>query len=175
MKTLIALIISLTSLLLSSELLGQVSPGSAKNPADKSTELHEVNIIAPAAPIAFKEDNITKRENFYAPKTNFDTANQYDSLFMKSASSGLNKKNETGIVKLMNDNSSTPMVCYNNASTGTILQLTNPENGKVVYVVVVGKIPPSESNVYLLKISDMVARKLSIKDYNSVELVCYIE
>jgi hypothetical protein len=67
------------------------------------------------------------------------------------------------------------MVCYNNASTGTILKLINPENGKSIYVVVVGKISPAESSSYLLKISDMVARKLSIKDYNSVELVCYVE
>ena len=147
----------------------------AEIPAENITELPAVSIVAANVPTTYIVDNISKREKEFATKPNFDAANQYDTLFAKSADGRLNKKSETGIVKLMNDNNSTPMVCYNNASTGTILKLINPENGKSIYVVVVGKISPAESSSYLIKISDMVARKLSIKDYNSVELVCYVE
>jgi|GEM_PF-4555462 len=166
--------IFLVPLLFCSTLNGQVIYSKAEGPADKSTELPTVSIVAANVPVAYIVDNISKREKEFALKPTFDAANQYDSLFTKSAGGSLNKKSETGIVKLMNDNNSTPMVYYNNACTGTILKLTNPENGNIIYVVVVGKIAPAE-NSYLLKISDMVARKLSIKNDNSVELVCYVE
>ena len=170
-----AILLFLVPFLFCSSVHGQGTAGKANIPVNKGTELREVSIVAPSAAPTYKVDNVAKREKIDHPKAPFDVANEYDSLFARSANAGLNRKTETGVVKFMNDNSNIPMVLYNNACTGTILLLTNPENGKTVYALVVGKIAPTESNIYLLKISDMVARKLSIKEYDSIELTGYMD
>ena len=70
------------------------------------------------------------------------------------------------------DNVTDNIVYYNNASIGTILKLSNPDNGKTSYAIVVGKVPVAESS-YLIKASGKVAKALNSKDYSSIEVVCY--
>ncbi|MCW3125155.1 MAG: peptidoglycan-binding protein, partial [Bacteroidetes bacterium] len=123
---------------------------------------------------SWRAESAAVRIEDYRAKTNFDPANEYESLYYQNVYSGLTKKTETGVVKLMSDNNNTDhVVYYNNASVGTILRLTNTDNGKTTYAIVVGKVPPAENNTYLVKLSEKVARNLSIKDYTSVEVVCY--
>ncbi|MFW1123128.1 hypothetical protein ACEV8Z_24150, partial [Vibrio parahaemolyticus] len=73
---------------------------------------------------------------------------------IRSANGGAIKKAMGGIAKVMSDNSRVQIVYFNYATAGTVLKLTNPQNGRMIYAMVVGKIPPSESSCYLLVVSD---------------------
>ena len=119
------------------------------------------------------EASTTETREFYTAKAAFDPTAEYESLYSHDEISGQNRKAESGIAKLVNNNNSAPSAYYNNAPVGTILKITNPSNGKTAYAVVVGKIPPGDTHSYLLVISDKVARNLSIKDYSSIELISY--
>lgn len=122
---------------------------------------------------SWKNESASERMEAYRPKATFDPANEYESLYYQNVYSGLTKKSETGVAKLMTDNNTSHVVYYNSASVGTIMKITNTDNGKTTYALVIGKVPPAENNTYLVKMSEKVARNLSIKDYNSVEVVCY--
>ena len=102
-----------------------------------------------------------------------DPANDYELLYYQNVYSGLTRKSETGVAKLIPDNNAAHICYYNNASVGSVLRLTNPDNGKTAYAIVVGKIPAAENNAFLVKVSDKVARNLSVKDYNSIEVISY--
>jgi hypothetical protein len=123
----------------------------------------------------WKVSNVTERREFYAVKAAFDPSGEYESLYGQSqkVQLGVSKKSESGIARLMSNNNSAPSAYYNNAAIGTILKITNPHNGKTTYAVVVGKIPPADSSSYMLILSERVSRSLSIKDYSSVDLICY--
>ncbi|MCW3125460.1 MAG: hypothetical protein JWO03_1118 [Bacteroidetes bacterium] len=123
--------------------------------------------------ITWKDDRVASRRDFYAAKTAFDPTAEYEPIYNQSASTGLTPKLERGVAKLMDGNAQVQVVYYNNASVGTILRLCNPNNGKVTYAIVVGKIPPTEGNSYLLMLSERVARNLGMKDYSSIESICY--
>ena len=122
---------------------------------------------------SWKTENTSDRIESNKAAAVYDPASEYESLYYQNVYSGMAKKTEKGVVKVQKDNNPACTAYYSNATVGTILKLTNPANGKTTYALVVGKIPPGENNSYLLKISDRVSRNLLIKDYASVEVVCY--
>ena len=126
----------------------------------------------PAENTSWKIEGASERMEENRAKPYYDPANEYESLYYQNIYSGMSKKAEAGTVKFLADNNSANIAYYNNASIGSILKLTNPENGKTTYAIVVGKIPPAESS-YLLKLSNKVSKNLNAKDYSNVEVVCY--
>jgi hypothetical protein len=141
--------------------------------ADVTASSSAVGLASTKTIKSWKAESASERMEAYRPKATFDPANEYESLYYQNVYSGLTKKSETGVAKLMTDNNASHVVYYNSASVGTIMKITNTENGKTTYALVIGKVPPAENNTYLVKMSEKVARNLSIKDYNSVEVVCY--
>ncbi len=143
------------------------------------------DVTASSAPIgladskvvkSWKSESTTDIREYYNGKSNtYDPAAEYESLFYQNIYSGMTKKSETGVAKFLTDNNTANTAYYNNAPIGTILKLTNADNGKSTYAIVVGKIPPAEENSYLMKLSGKVARNLIAKDYSSIEIVCYTE
>jgi LysM repeat protein len=113
------------------------------------------------------------REYYNGKSKSYDAANDYESLFYQNIYSGMTKKTETGVAKFLTDNNTTNIAYYNNAAIGTILKLTNTDNGKTTYAIVVGKVAAAEENSYLMKLSGKVSRNLAAKDYSSIEIVCY--
>jgi hypothetical protein len=130
---------------------------------------------APKDEAKWKDDNVAERKTFYASATPFDPAADYESQYTKNASSGLTPKTENGKIKLTGENNNAPIAYYNNAPAGTILKLNNPDNGKSTYAIVIGKVPPEDSQSYLVIVNEKTARNLSIKDYSSIELICYTD
>ena len=124
----------------------------------------------------WKAESTSDIRDYYKSKpSSYDPANEYESLFYQNVYAGMVKKTETGVAKFLTDNNTANTAYYNNAPIGTILKLTNADNGKSTYAIVVGKIPAAEQNSYLMKLSGKVARNLSAKDYTSIEIVCYTE
>ena len=121
----------------------------------------------------WKNESASDRSDNMKVKTAYDPATDYESLYYQNVYSGMAKKSETGIAKFLLDNNNANIAYYNNAGIGTILKLTNPGNGKTTYAIVVGKVPQTEENSFLLKLSGKVAKNLNAKDYTSVEVVCY--
>ena len=121
------------------------------------------------------ETTAETRDYFKGKATTYDPATEYESLYYQNIYSGLTKKTETGVAKFQADNTTANTAYYNNAPIGTIIKLTNADNGKSTYAIVVGKIPPAEENSYTMKLSGKVARNLAAKDYSSIEVVCYTE
>lgn len=72
---------------------------------------------------------------------------------------------ETGFAMIIGDdfpNKDKNIVLHTNARVGTVILLTNPANGKTVYVRVVGKLQTDDSGI-LLMISPEAAQTLGIK------------
>lgn len=125
---------------------------------------------------AWKEESTSGIRDYYKGKSNtYDPSSEYETLYYQNIYSGMVKKSETGVAKFLGDNNSANTAYYNNAPIGTILKLTNADNGKTTYAIVVGKIPAAEENSYLLKLSGKVARNLAAKDYSSIQILCYTE
>jgi LysM repeat protein len=125
---------------------------------------------------SWKEESASDLRDYYKSKANtYDAATDYESLYYQNIYSGMNKKSETGVAKLIIDNNTTNTAYYNKAPIGTILKLTNTGNGKSTYAIVIGKIPQAEENSYLMKLSGKVGRNLGAKDYSSIEVVCFTE
>ena len=125
---------------------------------------------------SWKGESVSEKRDLYNAKpVTYDPANEYESLFYQNIYSGMTKKSETGVAKFLTDNNTANTAYYNNAPIGTIIKLTNSDNGKSTYAIVVGKIPPAEENSYLMKLSGKVLRNLAAKDYSSIEIVCYTE
>jgi hypothetical protein len=125
---------------------------------------------------SWKAESASERRDYFNSKNSvYDPAAEYESLYYQNVYSGMLKKTETGVAKFQIDNTTANTAYYNNAPIGTILKLTNADNGKSTYAIVVGKIPSAEENSYLMKLSGKVARSLSAKDYSSIEIVCYTE
>ncbi len=127
----------------------------------------------PAEPMRWKDERVTQRREFYNARTAFDPSAEYPVLYEHSASSTLDPVVERGTAKLMDGSTHAQIAYYNNAIVGTVLKVTNPGNGKVTYAVVIGKMPPTDSASYKIKISEKAARNIDLKDYNTVEVVCY--
>ena len=106
-------------------------------------------------------------------KAAYDPSGEYESVYYQSVYSGLPKKSDKGVAKLTQDNNQAYIAYYNNATVGTILRITNVDNGRTTYAVVVGKVPEAETGAYMVKLSDRAARAITLKDYSSVELVCF--
>jgi LysM repeat protein len=121
----------------------------------------------------WKSESASDRSENMKVKTAYDPATDYESLYYQNVYSGMAKKSETGIAKFLVDNNNANIAYYNNAGIGTILKLTNPGNGKTTYAIVVGKVPQTEENSFLLKLSGKVAKNLNAKDYTSIEVVFY--
>jgi LysM repeat protein len=162
----------------------QAEPKPAAAPAAEKIEAQVVKTATPDATaslnsggmgekviVGWKTESASERRDNYRTKS-YDPSAEYESMYYQNIYSGLNKKVETGNVKLLIDNVTDNIAYYNNASIGTILKLTNPDNGKTSYAIVVGKVPSTESS-YLVKVSGKVAKALSTKDYSSIEVVCY--
>lgn len=125
---------------------------------------------------SWKAETTAETRDYFKGKANsYDPATEYESLYYQNIYSGLTKKTETGVAKFQADNTTANTAYYNNAPIGTIIKLTNADNGKSTYAIVVGKIPPAEENSFVLKLSGKVARSLAAKDYSSLEIVCYTE
>jgi LysM repeat protein len=122
---------------------------------------------------SWRTEGANDRMDANKPSSVFDPSTEYESMYYQNIYAGLSKKTDKGVAKLLTDNNTAHIAYYNNASVGTILKLTNPDNGKTTYAIVVGKLPPAESNSFMLKLSEKVARNLSVKDYSSIEVVCY--
>jgi hypothetical protein len=169
MKSIIKIMLP-TIMFWSASSIGQVSQ---VNVSDKF-EICEANVVLPAKEeTKWKDDNVADRKSFYAVEKPFDPAQDYASQYSKIASLGNTPKTETGKIKLIPDNTTAPIVYYNNAAVGTILKLNNPDNGKTTYAVVVGKVSPTDSESYLIVLNERTAKNLSIKDYSSIELTSY--
>jgi LysM repeat protein len=121
------------------------------------------------------ETTAETRDYFKGKASTYDPASEYESLYYQNIYSGMTKKTETGVAKFLADNNTANTAYYNNAPIGTIIKLTNADNGKSTYAIVVGKIPPAEENSFTMKLSGKVARNLAAKDYSSIEVVCYTE
>ena len=130
------------------------------------------NAWNPEANTSWRVESTAERMDANHAKPYYDPANEYESLYYQNIYSGMNKRTEAGTAKFLSDNNTANIAYYNNASIGSILKLTNPENGRTTYAIVVGKIPPTESS-YLLKLSNKVSKNLNAKDYSNVEVVCY--
>ena len=159
-------------------------PESAKNAkSNVSTASGDVTASASSAGVtdnkvikSWKAETASERRDYYNSKSaSYDPATEYESLYYQNVYAGMLKKSETGVAKFLTDNNTANTAYYNNAPIGTILKLTNADNGKATYAIVVGKIPAAEENSYLLKLSGKVARNLAAKDYSSIEIVCYTE
>jgi LysM repeat protein len=123
---------------------------------------------------SWKGESASETRDYYNSKASAnDGAAQYESLYYQNVYSGMTKKTETGVAKFIADNNTTNIAYYNNAAVGTILKLTNTDNGKTTYAIVVGKVAQAEENSYLMKLSGRVGRNLAAKDYSSIEIVCY--
>lgn len=122
---------------------------------------------------SWKTETASERMENYRPKAVYDPASEYESVYYQSVYSGMPKKTDKGVAKLTQDNNQAYIAYYNSATVGTILRITNTDNGRTTYAVVVGKVPEAESGAYMVKLSDRAARSISLKDYTSVELVCY--
>ena len=143
------------------------------------------DVTASSAPVGLADTKVVKswkaesagdvRDYYKSNSSSYDPAKEYETLYYQNIYSGMNKKTETGVAKFLTDNNTANTAYYNSAPIGTILKLTNADNGKSTYAIVVGKIPPAEENSYLMKLSGKVARNLSAKDYSSIEIVCYTE
>lgn len=143
------------------------------------------DITASATPAGLGDTKIVKswkaettaetRDYFKGKNAVYDPATEYESLYYQNIYSGMTKKTETGVAKFLADNTTANTAYYNNAPIGTIIKLTNADNGKSTYAIVVGKIPPAEENSFTMKLSGKVARNLAAKDYSSIEVVCYTE
>ncbi len=127
----------------------------------------------PAESMRWKDERVTQRREFYNAKKAFDPSAEYATLYSRSASSSQDPVIDRGAAKLMDGSTHAQIAYYNNAAIGTVIKLTNPGNGKVTYAVVIGKIPPTESDSFKIKLSDRAARNIDLKDYNTVEVVCY--
>jgi|GEM_PF-2259377 len=144
--------------------------------SDATASASPVGMADPKTTKSWKAESASDVRDYYKGKSNADDpAKEYESLYYQNIYSGMIKKSETGVAKFMPDNASANTAYYNNAPIGTILKLTNADNGKSTYAIVVGKIPQAEENSYLMKLSNKVARNLSAKDYSSIEIVCYTE
>jgi LysM repeat protein len=125
---------------------------------------------------SWKAESTSETRDYFKGKNNvYDPSTEYESLYYQNIYSGMTKKTETGVAKFTEDNNTANTAYYNNAPIGTILKLTNGDNGKSTYAIVIGKIPPAEENSFTMKLSGKVARNLSAKDYSSIEVVCYVE
>jgi LysM repeat protein len=144
--------------------------------ADATASASGVGLADSKSVKSWKAESASDVRDYYKGKPAADdAAKEYESLYYQNIYSGMLKKSETGVAKFMADNTSANTAFYNNAPIGTILKLTNADNGKSTYAIVVGKIPQAEENSYLMKLSSKVARNLSAKDYSSIEIVCYTE
>lgn len=150
-------------------------PNVSTNSGDATASSMSVGLAGSRTIKSWKTESATDRmENARASaRPAYDAASEYESVYYQSVYSGLAKKAERGVAKLTQDNNQAFIAYYNNATVGTILKLTNANNGKSTYAVVVGRVPEVDTGAYMVKLSDRVARSLSLKDYNSVELVCY--
>ncbi|MBS1622796.1 MAG: LysM peptidoglycan-binding domain-containing protein [Bacteroidetes bacterium] len=150
-------------------------PNVSTNSGDATASSISVGLASSKTVKSWKTESATDRmENARAStRPAYDAASEYESVYYQSVYSGLAKRSERGVAKLTQDNNQAYIAYYNNAAVGTILKLTNADNGKSTYAVVVGKVPDIDTGAYMVKLSDRVARTLSLKDYNSVELVCY--
>jgi LysM repeat protein len=157
--------------------------GKTTNKTNVSTASGDVTASASSAGVSdnkvvktWKAESTSDLRDYYKSKPSaYDPANEYESLYYQNVYAGMVKKTETGVAKFLTDNNTANTAYYNNAPIGTILKLTNADNGKSTYAIVVGKIPAAEQNSYLMKLSGKVARNLAAKDYTSIEIVCYTE
>ncbi|MBS1625226.1 MAG: hypothetical protein JST83_14460 [Bacteroidetes bacterium] len=127
----------------------------------------------PSQPMRWKDERVTQRREFYNARTAFDPSAEYPVLYDHSASPTMVAVTDRGTARLMDGSTHAQIAYYNNAIIGTVLKVTNPDNGKVTYAVVIGKMPPSDSASYKVKLSQKTARNINLKDYNTVEIACY--
>jgi hypothetical protein len=141
--------------------------------SDVTASLNAVGMSMDARPTGgWRPESTSERMEAFRNKPIFDPSAEYETLYYQNVYSGMNKKVESGIAKLLVDNNATNIAYYNNAPIGTILKITNPLNGKSSYAIVIGKIPPTESS-YAVKLGGKVAKGLLAKDYSSLEISCY--
>ena len=162
-----------TSIILTFSLSAQdMNSATSNNESASSTSEYETP--KPAEATQWKESTTTERRNFYSTRGTFDPSAEYANLYSRSATSDeYTPISERGTGKLIEGNSRAQIVYYNKAVAGTILKLTNPNNGKVTYAIVIGKLPPAESESCMIKMSEKVAKNLQLKDYASVEVAGY--
>ncbi|MFN8310187.1 MAG: LysM peptidoglycan-binding domain-containing protein [Chitinophagales bacterium] len=130
---------------------------SASNPAGK--EIKEWHV-----------ESVNDKMNLNADKN--DPANDYERIFYQYMYSGMKKLVESGMAKTVP--ATMNLAYYNKAEVGTILKLTNPQNSKVAYAIVVGKVSDATGPV-TIKVSNAVARQLSTPDLATVEISSYQE
>lgn len=149
--------------------------GVSTNAADVTASSMAVGLASTRTVKSWKAETASERmeNNRASAKPAYDPASEYESVYYQSVYSGMPKKTDKGVAKLTLDNNQAYIAYYNNATVGTILRITNADNGRTTYAVVVGKVPEAETGAYTVKISDRAARAISLKDYTSVELVCY--
>lgn len=163
-------ILFMPSILYTFTACAQQAPASTEAIASATTEYVYPK---PAESMRWKEERVMERREFYNARKAFDPSAEYATLYSRSASSSLDPVIDRGAVKLMDGSTHAQIAYYNNAAIGTVIKLTNPSNGKVTYAVVIGKLPPTESDSFKIKLSDRAARNIDLKDYNTVEVVCY--
>ena len=120
---------------------------------------------------SWKSESIGEVREYYKAKPDASAA-EYESLYYQNIYPGMKLKAEAGLAKVLADKTSSNIAYYNNAPIGTILKLTNTDNGKCTYAIVVGNMPQTEENC-LVKLSGKVASSLSAKDHSNIQIFCY--
>lgn len=148
-------------------------PKVSTNSGDVTASSMAVGLASTRSVKSWRTETASERMESNHAKATYDPASEYESVYYQSVYSGMPKRSDKGVAKLTQDNNQAYIAYYNNATVGTILRITNADNGRTTYAIVVGKVPEAENGAYMVKLSDRAARAISLKDYTSVELVCY--
>jgi len=144
---------------------------STNIPDDVSPFSSKLDLGANKTVKSWKDESVSELRDYN--KSRSENAKELESLYYENIYPGMVMKAERGVAKFLADNSSANIAYYNHAPIGTILKLTNTENGKSTYVIVIGKMPKTEENSCLMKLSGKVASSLSAKDQSNIEVFCY--
>lgn len=100
-------------------------------------------------------------------RTSSSNAAQYPVIFGEYFAHGFKAKKNRGAANYLEDKTSGNqyLAFYNDAESGSVIKVTNMMNKKVVYVKVVGKVPPADaSKEIILKLSNKAAHDLGALD-----------
>ncbi|MFN8277880.1 MAG: LysM peptidoglycan-binding domain-containing protein [Chitinophagales bacterium] len=117
-------------------------------------------------------ESVNERMQLNAQEKPQEPDNDYEKIFYQYMYSGMKKMVESGMAKTIP--ATMNLAYYDKAEVGTILKLTNPQNSKIAYALVVGKLNEANGAV-AIKVSNSIARQLNTNDLATVEIASYAE
>lgn len=138
-------------------------------PDDVSPFSSKLDLAATKPVKSWKDESVGEMREYNKGRSE---AAEFESLYYQNIYPGMVLKAESGMAKFLAENNTSNIAYYNNAPIGTILKLTNTENGKSTYAIVVGRLAQTEESC-LLKLSGKVASSLSAKDNSNIQIFCY--